>query len=96
VVSGAGLDVYMTSDDNGQPIVAGAAMGAGYVMYSGLTASEFHYAGNGLTDDVIAFTANGALGGVPEPATWAMMLIGFGGLGAMIRRRRATTATATA
>jgi hypothetical protein len=25
---------------------------------------------------------------VPEPATWAMMLVGFGGLGAMIRRRR--------
>ena|SRR6185312_5128573 len=25
---------------------------------------------------------------VPEPATWAMMLIGFGGIGAMIRRRR--------
>jgi len=32
-------------------------------------------------------------GGVPEPATWAMMLVGFGGLGAMIRRRR-TLATA--
>jgi len=28
-------------------------------------------------------------GGVPEPATWAMMLVGFGGLGAMMRRRRA-------
>ena len=28
-------------------------------------------------------------GAVPEPATWAMMLMGFGGLGAMIRRRRA-------
>jgi len=26
-------------------------------------------------------------GGVPEPATWAMMLVGFGGLGALIRRR---------
>lgn len=25
---------------------------------------------------------------VPEPATWAMMLMGFGGLGAMLRRRR--------
>jgi len=25
---------------------------------------------------------------VPEPATWAMMLLGFGGIGAMIRRRR--------
>jgi hypothetical protein len=27
-------------------------------------------------------------GGVPEPATWAMMLVGFGGLGALLRRRR--------
>ncbi|MGZ3377270.1 MAG: PEPxxWA-CTERM sorting domain-containing protein [Phenylobacterium sp.] len=25
---------------------------------------------------------------VPEPATWALMLIGFGGLGAMLRARR--------
>ncbi|WP_394763085.1 PEPxxWA-CTERM sorting domain-containing protein [Phenylobacterium sp.] len=28
-------------------------------------------------------------GGVPEPATWAMMLVGFGGLGVALRRRRA-------
>lgn len=27
-------------------------------------------------------------GGVPEPTTWALMLIGFGGLGATLRRRR--------
>ncbi len=26
-------------------------------------------------------------GGVPEPATWALMLIGFGGLGGLLRRR---------
>lgn len=26
--------------------------------------------------------------GVPEPATWAMMIVGFGGAGAMLRRRR--------
>lgn len=26
--------------------------------------------------------------GVPEPATWAMLLMGFGGLGAALRRRR--------
>ena len=25
---------------------------------------------------------------VPEPATWAMMLIGFGGIGASLRRRK--------
>jgi PEP-CTERM motif len=29
---------------------------------------------------------------VPEPATWAMMIMGFGGLGAMMRRRRAVIA----
>jgi len=27
-------------------------------------------------------------GGVPEPATWAMMLVGFAGMGAMLRRAR--------
>ena len=26
--------------------------------------------------------------GVPEPATWAMMIMGFGGVGALMRRRR--------
>ncbi|MGZ6016329.1 MAG: PEPxxWA-CTERM sorting domain-containing protein, partial [Phenylobacterium sp.] len=31
-------------------------------------------------------------GGVPEPATWAMMLTGFFGLGSMLRRRRAALA----
>jgi hypothetical protein len=25
---------------------------------------------------------------VPEPSTWALMLLGFGGAGALIRRRR--------
>ena len=29
---------------------------------------------------------------VPEPATWAMMLLGFGGMGATLRRRRAVAA----
>ena len=30
----------------------------------------------------------GGQGGVPEPASWAMMILGFGGVGAMLRRRR--------
>jgi len=33
-------------------------------------------------------------GAVPEPATWMMMIMGFGGLGAMIRRRRTGAAFA--
>lgn len=31
---------------------------------------------------------NVGVAGVPEPATWAMMLMGFGGLGAALRTRR--------
>ena len=36
---------------------------------------------------VTTFVANPVVG-VPEPATWAMMILGFGGIGLMIRRRR--------
>ncbi len=32
-------------------------------------------------------------GGVPEPSTWAMMMMGVGAAGAMLRRRKATTIT---
>jgi hypothetical protein len=32
--------------------------------------------------------------GVPEPATWAMMIMGFGAIGATVRRRRAAPARA--
>ena len=41
-------------------------------------------------------SVEGLSAGVPEPATWAMMLVGFGGLGAAIRRRRSQAALAAA
>jgi hypothetical protein len=31
---------------------------------------------------------------VPEPSTWALMLVGFGGMGAVLRRSRKATAAA--
>jgi hypothetical protein len=53
---------------------------------SGQYASLYHF--EGLPDAALA-------GGVPEPSTWAMMLIGFAGLGgAMLRRARRGAATA--
>ncbi|WP_372786064.1 PEPxxWA-CTERM sorting domain-containing protein [Phenylobacterium sp.] len=33
-------------------------------------------------------------GGVPEPSTWAIMIVGLGGVGAMMRRRRTALAFA--
>jgi len=36
----------------------------------------------------------GVAGGVPEPSTWAMMLLGFGGIGLAMRRKRKVAALA--
>ncbi|MDZ4375709.1 MAG: PEPxxWA-CTERM sorting domain-containing protein [Phenylobacterium sp.] len=32
--------------------------------------------------------AGGGVGAIPEPSTWAMMILGFGAVGSMVRRRR--------
>lgn len=42
--------------------------------------------------DSISFLADGAA--VPEPASWTMMIVGFGMTGAMLRRRRSGFASA--
>lgn len=45
------------------------------------------------TDQSRATSATGqAVGIVPEPGTWALMILGFGAVGATIRRRRAALA----
>lgn len=52
----------------------------------------------GPTDD-LAFTAtfgNAVSGAVPEPATWAMIIVGFGMLGRAMRRRRVGAGLAAA
>jgi hypothetical protein len=41
-------------------------------------------AGNGSFAGTIAFAPRA----VPEPATWALMILGFGGVGGMVRNRR--------
>ncbi|HEX4184075.1 MAG TPA: PEPxxWA-CTERM sorting domain-containing protein, partial [Caulobacteraceae bacterium] len=44
--------------------------------------------------DVVIDQAFIVAGGVPEPATWAVMMVGFGGMGAAMRSRRRQAATA--
>jgi hypothetical protein len=45
---------------------------------------------HGAVVDRIILTDTAPVGGVPEPATWAMMLVGFGGIGVAARSRRFT------
>jgi hypothetical protein len=42
-----------------------------------------------LADAAFTLSGGSATVTVPEPTTWALMMIGFGGLGATLRRRRA-------
>jgi hypothetical protein len=52
---------------------------------SAITGVDFFSAGNSLEISDIA-----AVAFVPEPVTWAMMILGFGGVGGLMRRRRVT------
>jgi len=62
-------------------ITAYAAGAAGPGMPVGMMHTIF---ANDFGHQAFAFA-----GGVPEPATWLMMIMGFGGIGAALRRRRA-------
>ena len=70
-----------------QSFAANTAKKYRYISFSGTTSNQ-------SIDEIRLFDREGVAdpGAVPEPATWAMMLIGFGALGAMMRRRHAAGA----
>ena len=74
-----------------------AAGTIGFVNFTGLNLTGathtlgFQQNGNSWTF-ISEITFDGKSGGVPEPATWAMMIAGFGLVGATLRRRRAAFA----
>lgn len=60
-----------------------------------LTKVEFDYVGNsvwGNGEPFLAALTTDTVAAVPEPSTWAMLLLGFGGLGFLAYRRRSRTA----
>ncbi|HEX4179548.1 MAG TPA: PEPxxWA-CTERM sorting domain-containing protein [Caulobacteraceae bacterium] len=72
-----------------------APTGSGFVSGANtLTFVVDNFAQNGGNPSGLNVEFTSSAGGVPEPATWAMMLVGFGGLGAAIRSRRGRVATA--
>lgn len=77
--------------------------------FTGITNDQFFnvFATNGQTITSVRFTITsntevalgqlrlgGIAGVIPEPTTWALMILGFGGAGAMLRRRRPAEARA--
>jgi hypothetical protein len=83
--------------DNFNPYILGTGTftfnlaGASQLHLAGLqfsfgTQHEFKAFGTCTTDCGVI---NPTGGGVPEPASWALMIMGFGGVGALLRRKQA-------
>lgn len=72
--------------------VTGVSLGVGSGWSGTFSGAADHaqYAFTGGPSNNFDFAVAG--GAVPEPATWAMMIIGFGATGSMIRRRKAVIA----
>ncbi|UZK67671.1 PEPxxWA-CTERM sorting domain-containing protein [Sphingomonas sp. M1-B02] len=67
---------------------AGSAFGAGFTGF--VDNAQFT---TNLGTDTVNFEKTAAVSAVPEPATWAMMLIGFGAIGTSMRRRKSKLTT---
>jgi hypothetical protein len=81
-------DPYFAFEDTDYSASVGHDFDAGNVgafSIDGIDSTFFIQEGN---PDEIVLAAYGFQIGVPEPATWAMMLFGFGGLGAALRSTR--------
>ena len=87
-LQGGGSEVFQGDDIWGGTPAGTGDRGQGFRVYydfggARVTSITFESSQN-------AFEYDGLAGAVPEPATWAMMIMGFGAAGAMIRSRRRT------
>jgi hypothetical protein len=72
--------------DGWQQFYASWNSGAATTADIALVNQQLAFSGNDFALDDISLST--AAPGVPEPATWALMIMGFGSAGAMLRRRR--------
>jgi hypothetical protein len=85
---------------NGGVLEFTSALGLGFLptgpnynnqfAYNLITTAAFGNSGPGGQLTPFAATGNGIFS-IPEPGTWALMIMGFGGIGAALRNRRRTT-----
>jgi len=103
---GASTKVAVASDGGSQSSVFFFPQGSNTHQNMGWTNQVFTFKATGttanLTFSATQFDAYGpaldnvSISAVPEPATWAMMIIGFGGVGSMLRSTRRRHALAVA
>jgi hypothetical protein len=86
------FDLTLASSYNPAFVTAhgGTTAGAESFLLAGMAANESYL--NIHTTAFLNGEIRGFLHAVPEPATWAMMLLGLGAAGAVLRRRRALQA----
>jgi choice-of-anchor C domain-containing protein len=104
---GGSTKVAVASDGGSQSQVFSFIQGGNTRTNMGWTDQTFDFVATAstanLTFSATQFDAFGPAldnvsisGPIPEPATWALMILGFGGVGAMIRRRRTAGVALTA
>lgn len=94
---------YLTSgptflDGSGVRFNAGAAQNIAFFHQDGVAADTYRVNGNGTISAFGPATSSAAAigGAVPEPASWLMIIAGFGGIGFAMRRRRKSNNTTSA
>lgn len=82
---------------NGNAFISAFGVGNGNCPNGAVNCANFSALADNLALTTTAgtrsvnFAASPVAGAVPEPGTWAMMLVGFGGIGGAMRRRRKLT-----
>ncbi|WP_293352246.1 PEPxxWA-CTERM sorting domain-containing protein [Phenylobacterium sp.] len=89
VVTGAILAALPGMDANGSQTGFTSNGRLTFTFDSSIDGIDFASGGNSLEIGDIA-----AVSAVPEPAAWAMMILGFGGVGGLVRKRRVWLAPA--
>lgn len=85
----ASLAAWQSSNPGAKVIGLSTGIGSGWSGAFGGAVDNISFTVNGATTSYNFEVAGGA---VPETGTWALMILGFGVAGAMLRRRTATTA----
>ena len=98
LADGSSVEYWANQIIGGRRYVNGSAtspLSNGLVSFSAgtgplIVGASFHSSTNSFEFDNLATDA------VPEPATWALMILGFGAIGGAMRRRKAQGSLATA